>query len=174
MNRKIARILVPALIIVAVAMIWLLKSQQLPTTTLPSSDMAISLEITSVNLEEIKAHGLPVLLDFGADSCVPCKEMAPILIKLNEELQGKAIIHFTDVWKHPEAGKDFPIQVIPSQVLINADGTPYVPSDSITSSISGFQMYSLKETDEHIFTVHQGGLTEEQMRSILADMGVMQ
>lgn len=33
-------------------------------------------------------------------------------------------------------------------------------------------MYTYKETGEHAFTVHQGGLTEDQMRAILADMGV--
>jgi thioredoxin 1 len=35
-----------------------------------------------------------------------------------------------------------------------------------------FTMYSFKETEEHAFTVHQGGLTEDQMRLILTDMGV--
>jgi len=35
-----------------------------------------------------------------------------------------------------------------------------------------FTMYALKENNQHIFTTHQGGLTEEQMRAILADMGV--
>jgi thioredoxin 1 len=32
-------------------------------------------------------------------------------------------------------------------------------------------MYSYKETGEHAFTVHQGGLKEDQMRAILTDMG---
>lgn len=174
LNKNTARILIPVLIVVVIAAVWLFKTQQKPATAPPSSDIAIPLEITSVDLEEIKSHGLPMVLDFGSDSCIPCKEMAPVLVKLHEEMQGKAVIHFTDVWKYPEAGQDFPIQVIPTQVLINADGTPYVPSESILNAISGFQMYSLKETDEHVFTVHQGGLTEEQMRSILADMGVQE
>ena len=33
-------------------------------------------------------------------------------------------------------------------------------------------MYSHRETGEHVFTVHQGGLTEEQMRMILKELGV--
>ncbi|OLN32939.1 Thioredoxin [Desulfosporosinus metallidurans] len=40
------------------------------------------------------------MIDFGADSCVPCKEMAPVLKKLNTEMQGKAIVKFVDVWKN--------------------------------------------------------------------------
>lgn len=49
-----------------------------------------------------------------------------------------------------------------------ADGTPYVPSDDIEIE---FSMYSYKDTGEHAFTVHQGGLTEKQMNTILANMG---
>jgi thioredoxin 1 len=95
--------------------------------------------------------------------------MAPVLKTLNAEKQGEAIIKFVDVWKNGDAARDFPVQVIPTQVFINADGTPYVPSDDIEIK---FTMYSKKDTDEHVFTVHQGGLTENQMRAILADMGV--
>ena len=67
------------------------------------------------------------MIDFGANSCIPCKEMAPILKTLNAEMQGKAIIKFVDVWKNTDAANDFPVQVIPTQVLIAADGTPYAP-----------------------------------------------
>ena len=43
--------------------------------------------------------------------------------------------------------------------------------NSISQQIE-FLMYSHRETGEHVFTVHQGGLTEEQMRMILKEMGV--
>lgn len=95
--------------------------------------------------------------------------MAPVLKALNEQMQGKAIIKFVDVWKNGEAANGFPIQVIPTQVLINSDGTPYVPSKDIQIN---FTMYSTRDTNEHVFTVHQGGLNEDQMRLILNDMGV--
>jgi thioredoxin 1 len=58
--------------------------------------------------------------------------------------------------------------VIPTQILINADGTPYVPGEDIDIE---FIMYTTKDTQEHVFTAHQGGLSEEQMDAILADMG---
>ena len=58
--------------------------------------------------------------------------------------------------------------MIPTQVFINADGTPYVPGEDLGIE---FGFYSTKDTHQHVFTVHQGGLTEEQMRTILADMG---
>jgi thioredoxin 1 len=73
------------------------------------------------------------------------------------------------VWKYTDAANDFPVQVIPTQVFINADGTPYVPSKDLGVE---FGFYSNKDTQEHVFTVHQGGLTAEQLNKILADMGV--
>lgn len=161
------KIVVPVLIVCVIAAIFIFKNaggeQENPALNIP-------LNITEVNMEEVTAHGLPIIIDFGADSCIPCKEMAPVLVKLNEEMQGKAVIQFVDVWKNTEAANDFPVQVIPTQVFVNADGTPYVPSDDL--AVSGFKMYSTRDTGEHVFTVHEGGLTEEQMRLILTDMGV--
>lgn len=184
MNKKILiRIIIPVCIVLAVAGIWLVKNidngsdggvippEGKSGTGLvsPNNDTDFVLETDSVDLDVLKTYNLPLIIDFGSDSCIPCKEMAPILKTMNVEMQGKAIIKFVDVWKHAEAADGFPIQVIPTQVIINADGTPYVPSDDIGIE---FTMYSYKETDEHAFTVHQGGLTEEQMRLILADMEV--
>ena len=110
-----------------------------------------------------------MIIDFGSDSCDPCKAMAPELKKINEEMQGNAIVKFVDVWKHTSAANGFPVQVIPTQIFINADGTPYIPSDKIKIE---FIKYSAKDTGKHVFTAHQGGLTEEEMKAILAEMGV--
>lgn len=129
------------------------------------------LKITKTDIDTIKAYGIPTVIDFGSDSCIPCKQMAPVLENLNKEWQGKAAVQFMDVWKYTDGVSDFPVSVIPTQVFFNADGTPYVPSEEIQQEIE-FTMYSDKNTNEHIFTVHQGGITEEQMRKIFAEMGV--
>ena len=188
------KILIPALIVVAVAGIFIFKNP--PQRDAGDKGAAASLsgqsgiQITdnagadyssadfdldateNFDLDIILSYGLPVIIDFGSDSCIPCKEMAPVLVTMNAETRGKAIVKFVDVWKHITASKGFPVQVIPTQVFINADGTPYVPSDSMSDSGIEFTQYSSKSTNEHIFTTHQGGLTEEDMRRILADMGV--
>ena len=87
-------------------------------------------------------------------------------------MAGKAVIKFVDVWEYADAANNVPIQVIPTQVIFNADGTLFVPSDKLAAEIE-FIMYSSRETDEHVFTVHQGGITEEDMRKILKEMGVV-
>jgi thioredoxin 1 len=170
-KKLFVKILVPVLIAAALTIIWVVKTHPTPTPIDEQTGNIADfvLEATSIDLDALKEYNLPIIIDFGADSCIPCKEMAPVLKTLNAEMQGKAIIKFVDVWKNGDAANDFPVQVIPTQVLINADGTPYVPSDD--NGIK-FDMYSLKDTGEHAFTVHQGGLTEDQMRAILADMGV--
>ena len=170
-KKKLIKIIIPVFIVIVIAGIWVFKNIDSGSADLvsPNNNEDFVLETESVDLEVLTAYGLPLIIDFGSDSCIPCKEMAPVLQTMNAEMQGKAIIKFVDVWKHAEAADGFPIQVIPTQVLINADGTPYVPSDGIDID---FTMYSAKDTNEHVFTVHQGGLTEDQMRAILADMGV--
>ncbi len=186
--------LVPVLIVAAIAVIWLVKNpdaltqpaQSAPTATpttaatdttsetelSAASDADFTLEVTKmVDFEALAEYQLPVIVDYGSDSCIPCKEMAPVLEKMNTEFAGKVFIKFVDVWKHGEAAGNVPVQVIPTQVLFNANGTPFTPSETLAGQIQ-FTMYSSKETDEHVFTVHQGGLTEPQMRAILKEMGV--
>ncbi len=66
---------------------------------------------------------LPRLVDLGADKCVPCKLMAPILEGLKTEYAGTFTVEFIDVWKNSAAGKPYEIKVIPTQIFFAADGT---------------------------------------------------
>ncbi len=66
--------------------------------------------------------GLPKLLDLGAGKCIPCKMMAPILEELKKEYAGKLEVEFIDVWKNPDAGKQYEIEVIPTQIFYDATG----------------------------------------------------
>lgn len=169
MNKKVVlQILLPILILAAISGIWIIKNNTGLSSGLSSET---PLEISSLDLDDLKAAHLPAIIDFGSDSCLPCLEMAPVLKKMNIEMQGKAIIHFINTQKHSEAAQDFPIRVIPTQVFYTADGKPYRPSEEIQNSIA-FTLYQSKATNEHVFTVHEGGLTEEEFRSILKDMGV--
>lgn len=170
-RKLLLRIIVPVMIAAALTIIWQVKTHPTPTPIDEETGKIADfvLEAASVDLDALKDYGLPIIIDFGSDSCIPCKEMAPVLETMNNDMQGKAIIKFVDVWKYTQAAEGFPIQVIPTQIFVSADGTPYVPSDNIEIE---FTMYSFKETGEHAFTVHQGGLTEDQMRAVLADMGV--
>jgi thioredoxin 1 len=64
---------------------------------------------------------LPRLVDLGADKCIPCKLMAPILKELKQEYAGRMEVQFIDVWKTPDAGKAYHINLIPTQIFFDAD-----------------------------------------------------
>ena len=65
---------------------------------------------------------LPRLVDLGADKCIPCKAMAPILKDLKAEYAGRMDVEFIDVWKNPDAGKAYKIKMIPTQIFFDASG----------------------------------------------------
>ena len=65
---------------------------------------------------------LPRLVDLGADKCIPCKMMMPVLADLKTNYTGRLEVEFIDVWKKPEAGKAFKIKLIPTQVFYDATG----------------------------------------------------
>lgn len=68
------------------------------------------------------AASLPRLVDLGADKCIPCKMMAPILEDLKKTYAGKLDVEFIDVWRNPEPGRQYGIRVIPTQIFFLADG----------------------------------------------------
>ena len=166
-NNKLIKILVPVLIIVAIAGIWIVKNSE-KNNAQNSTNIDFVLEAESLDLEQLKSYGLPIMIDFGADSCIPCRQMAPVLKELNAEYQGKVIVKFVDVWKNQNAADGFPVEVIPTQFFFDKDGNPYVSSDPEAMQM---QMYSLRETEEHVFTAHQGGMTKEMILAVFKELG---
>jgi thioredoxin 1 len=65
---------------------------------------------------------LPRLLDLGADRCIPCKKMAPILEALREDFAGQFDVVFIDVWKNKQAAVPYRIKLIPTQIFFDEDG----------------------------------------------------
>lgn len=175
-KETILKILVPCVILVVIGGIYLFKNlpelTQGPENAVTPEDAAFVLAATeAIDFEALSEYGLPIIVDYGSDSCIPCQQMAPVLETMNTEMAGKAFIKFVDVWKYTDAANNVPVQVIPTQILVNADGTPFVPSEELAQTIE-FIQYNSRETGDHVFTVHQGGMTEDQMRRILSEMGV--
>jgi thioredoxin 1 len=71
---------------------------------------------------EAEDKALPRLVDLGSDKCIPCKKMAPILAELSEEYRGALVVEVIDVRRNPEAGRQYAIRVIPTQVFVDASG----------------------------------------------------
>ena len=69
--------------------------------------------------ELINSPGMPVLVDFYADWCGPCKTMAPILQQVAAQHEGKLRIIKIDVDKNPAVAQQFRVQGIPTLILFH-------------------------------------------------------
>jgi thioredoxin 1 len=65
----------------------------------------------------------PVLVDFWADWCGPCKMIAPALEDISEELSGRVTIAKMDIMENPQVPGKIGVQSIPLMVLFK-DGKP--------------------------------------------------
>lgn len=77
------------------------------------------LKITSENFEsEVKESSIPVLIDFWADWCGPCRMMSPVVAQLAEKYEGKVKVGKVNVDEEPELAKEFQVMSIPMFVVI--------------------------------------------------------
>ena len=73
--------------------------------------------------EEVKGSDVPVLVDFWATWCGPCRAVAPILEEIAKEQQGSLRIGKVDVDSNSDLAMRFEIQSIPTMILFK-DGEP--------------------------------------------------
>lgn len=176
-SKMIVKIIIPVVIVFMVFGIWLIKNKNdTENTTSNTKNNSVSIENSDfalnvtekIDIEKLKSYKIPIVIDFGSDSCIPCKKMAPVLNELNSELQGKAIVRFVDVWKNQSLAEGYPISVIPTQIFIDSNGKPFTPKDSKKMNMKLYK----SDSGEHIFTVHEGGITKEELIDILNEMGL--
>ncbi len=84
-------------------------------------------------------------IEIGADRCIPCRKMQPIMQEVAAEFAEDVQVVFYDVWKDPEPGRNYGIQLIPTQVFLDSAG---------------------KEVDRHV-----GFFAKDQLVAVLVRQG---
>ena len=118
-------------VVALLAAYFVIKAQYFPETAqvkglLPESVAGETSSGRADNMSgefrEVPVKGMITMVDLGADACIPCKMMAPILRKMEKQYDGKATIIFIDVWKHRDQAKRFGVRAIPTQIFFDKKG----------------------------------------------------
>ena len=72
------------------------------------------LEVTSENVKELLASDKPLVLDFWAEWCAPCRAISHVIEKLSHDFEGKVNIGKCNIGVYDEIAVDFSIRAVPT------------------------------------------------------------
>lgn len=101
---------------------------------------------TEADFRKAVAGGKPMVVDFGSNSCIPCRQLRPVLQKVRKDHEGKLEVLIIEIDKNRQLAAEYQIQVMPTVVFIDKAG-------------------------KEVFR-HQGFMSEEKIKEQLAKMGV--
>ena len=100
------------------------------------------LEITSENFDEkVINSDIPVLVDFWAEWCGPCKMLIPTINKVAADYQGKVVVGKVNVDNHPTLAAEYNVRGIPNILVFHSGQVQEqlvgnVPEDKITEVLN--------------------------------------
>ena len=70
----------------------------------------------------VESAGVPALIDFGAENCIPCKMMKPVLEELSAEYRGKLKVTAYDKNKNEKLAKQYSVSMAPTLIFLDQNG----------------------------------------------------
>lgn len=95
------------------------------------------------NFQDVINSDQPVLVDFFAEWCGPCKMMAPILKQVKAEMADNVRIIKVDIDKNPEAASAYQIQGVPTLIIFQKGAVKWrqsgvIPAAAIKQAVNQF------------------------------------
>ena len=82
--------------------------------------MSEATQLTKLDFaDQVLASTKPVLIDFWADWCAPCHQVAPVVQELAEQYAGQVAVYKVDVDQEPELAREYAIGSIPTFLFVN-------------------------------------------------------
>lgn len=83
-------------------------------------------ESKQVNTQENDQQNVKVtFLELGSVSCIPCRQMQPIMQSIEKKYKGQVKVIFHDVWKDKRPAQQYGIKLIPTQVFLDENGKEF-------------------------------------------------
>lgn len=109
--KKATKIIIILILLLSVTGVWGYKKYQLNNAP--------------TNVKETVEKNKPMLVDLGAGTCIPCKQMVPVLEDVKKTYEGKAVIKVIDVYENQDEATKYGIRVIPTQIFLDKDGKEF-------------------------------------------------
>ena len=95
-------------------------ANQSPTTHI--QDTGSPPDLALIPLTQVLGNGKPTLAEFGSSTCIPCKQMKPILEELAKEYAGKLNVVIVEVYEQMDLTNQYGIMTIPTQIFFDSGG----------------------------------------------------
>ena len=121
-----------------------------------------------IDYDGIVKEGKSLILIFGCEDCIACRQLKPVMEKLSDKYEGKIYIKYVDIVKHPDFYDNYKFQYIPSLIFFKNDGTPYIPSKEYIDEYN-FEI-AKDDSGNAKYTLHQGALPQEILENIIQEL----
>ena len=91
-------------------------------TSQTESTISQGIDLTSMPLGQALSSGKPTVTEFGRGTCIPCKQMKPILEELAKEYEGKVNVLIISVDEYRDLTRQYEIMAIPTQIFFDSSG----------------------------------------------------